>query len=112
MVKILDLPPHLLDAQRGDVATIRALWTIQDRLALSPEEGQAIELKRDFANGPKRVTCNPALSLPTKAFDFTEAETARILMALETWPEYGVATDRRWLEPLLNALMHGAELSQ
>jgi len=41
----------LLGAQRGDVATIRALWALQDKLALTPEEEKAIELRREFAAG-------------------------------------------------------------
>jgi len=37
----------LLGAQRADVGSIRAIWAIQDRLALSADEEKAIELKRD-----------------------------------------------------------------
>ena len=35
----------LLGAQRGDVATIRALWALQDKLGLTPDEEKAIELQ-------------------------------------------------------------------
>jgi hypothetical protein len=41
----------LLGAQRGDVATIRTLWAIQDKLALSPEEEMVVDLKRELVGG-------------------------------------------------------------
>jgi hypothetical protein len=94
----------LLGAQRGDVATIRALWAVQDRLGLTQEEEKIIELKREFVAGQERVVWNPALSIPAEEFDFTEAELARIRAVLESWANYGVKADRRWLEPLLTAL--------
>jgi len=94
----------LLGAQRGDVATIRALWALQDKLALSAEEETAVEFKSEFAGGQERVAWNPQRSLPVRAFEFTDAEAARIRAALETWPAYGAAADRRWLEPLLRMI--------
>jgi hypothetical protein len=94
----------LLGAQRGDVATIRALWALQDKLALDADEETAIDLKREIVNGQERVAWNPLRSLPLKDLEFIDAETARIRVALETWPAYGVAADRRWLEPLLHAI--------
>lgn len=91
----------LLGAQRGDVSTIRALWAIQDRLALTPEEEKVLELKREFGGEYERVVWNPALSPPSKIFDFSDSEFARMRAALEVWSGYGVAADRRWLEPIL-----------
>lgn len=94
----------LLGAQRGDVATIRALWALQDKLALTPEEEKAIELKRELVAGQERVVWNPALAIPPKQLDFTDTELARVRSAVETWASYGVTADRRWLEPLLACL--------
>ncbi|MGQ9636033.1 MAG: hypothetical protein ACUVXB_17555 [Bryobacteraceae bacterium] len=94
----------LLGAQRGDVAAIRAIWAIQDKLALTSDEEKAIELKREFVAGHERVAWNPARSLPPKEFDFADARIARIRSALETWNAYGASADRGWLEPLLEAL--------
>jgi hypothetical protein len=94
----------LLGAQRGDVATIRALWALQDKIGLTPEEEKAIELKRDLVAGHERFTWNPALSIPPKEFDFTDAELAQFRSAVESWFGYGVAADRHWLEPLLGLL--------
>ena len=91
----------LLGAQRGDVATIRSLWVLQDRLALTPDEEEALELKCEFAGGHERVLWNPALSIPPKSFAFSDSEIARLRVALEGWDGYGVAADRLWLEPLL-----------
>ncbi|HOL73902.1 MAG TPA: hypothetical protein PKW45_20825, partial [Bryobacteraceae bacterium] len=53
----------LLGAQRGDLATIRALWALQDKLALTPEEETAIELKREFVARHERVAWDPALTI-------------------------------------------------
>ena len=94
----------LLGAQRADVGSIRAIWAVQDKLALDADEERAIDLKREIVNGQARTVWNPALSLPAKALDFTEAQTARIRTAVEAWSGYAVAADRRWLEPLLHAI--------
>lgn len=94
----------LLGAQRADVGSIRAIWAIQDRLALSADEEKAIDLKREVVGGQERVVWNPALSIPAKEFEFTEAEVARIRAALQTWDSYGAAADRQWLQPLLELL--------
>lgn len=45
----------LLGAQRGDVATVRVIWAIQDKIALTPDEEKAIELKRELVAGQERV---------------------------------------------------------
>jgi hypothetical protein len=94
-------------AQRGDVAAIRALQAIQDRLALSREQEKASELKCEFVGGQERVVWNPERSLPAKAVDVTDSDASRIRPALESWPGFGVETDRRRLGLLLNAFMRG-----
>ncbi len=95
----------LLGAQRADVGSIRAIWAVQDKLALDVGEEKAIELKRELVSGQERTVWNPSLSVSAREFEFTEAETARIKAAIETWDGYGVAVDRRWLEPLVEALL-------
>lgn len=76
------------------------------KLALSPEEEEkTIELKREVAAGQQRTVWNTLLSIPVKEFDSTETEIARIRPAIEMWDRYGVAADRRGLEPLLHALL-------
>jgi hypothetical protein len=92
----------LLGAQRADVGSIRAIWSVQDRLALDADEEKAIELKREIVAGQERVVWNPALSIPAKEYEFSDPEVTRIRAALQTWNSYGVAADRRWLEPLLD----------
>ena len=89
----------LLGAQRADVGSIRAIWAVQDKLALDADEEKAIELKREVVAGQERTVWNPALTLPSKEFSFTDAEGVRIKAAIETWDAYGAAVDRRWLEP-------------
>jgi hypothetical protein len=95
----------LLGAQRVDVGSIRAIWAVQDRLALDDEEENAIELKRQLVGGQERTVWNPSLSIPAKEFEVTDVEVARIKAAIKTWDHYGAAADRRWLEPLLNTLL-------
>ncbi len=94
----------LLGAQRADVGSIRAIWAVQDRIALDADEEKTVEVKREMAAGQERVVWNPALSLPAKDFEFTDPEVARIKAAIETWDSYGANADRRWLQPLVEAL--------
>ncbi len=94
----------LLGAQRADVGFIRAIWAIQDRIALDADEEKAVELKREMVAGQERTVWNPSLSLAAREFEFSGAEIARIKAALETWSAYSASADRRWLEPLLNGI--------
>jgi hypothetical protein len=85
----------LLGAQRGDVATVRALRALQDKLALSPEEESAVELKREFAGSQERAVWNPLRSLPSRDLEFSGAEASGLRAALEpglptAWPPTGV----------------------
>ena len=75
----------LLGAQRADVGSIRAIWAVQDRIALDADEEKAIELKREMVSGQERAVWNPALSIPPREFEFTDTEVARIKAAIETW---------------------------
>jgi len=93
----------LLGAQRADVGSIRAIWAVQDKLALDANEEKAIELKRECVGGQERTLWNPSLSIPAKDFEFTDAEVGRIKTAIETWNLYGAAADRHWLQPLVAA---------
>jgi hypothetical protein len=94
----------LLGVQRADVGSIRAIWAVQDKLALDADEEKAIEVKREVVAGQERVLWNPSLSISAKEFAFTDVEIARIKAAIETGGNYGAAPDRRWLEPLIDAL--------
>jgi len=101
----------LLGAQRADVGSIRAIWAIQDRIALDANEEKAVEIKRELVNGQERVVWNPTVSVPVKEFEFSDSEVARIKAAIQTWDSYGVNADRRWLQPLVEALF-SAEASK
>ena len=94
----------LMGAQRADVGSIRAIWALQDRLALDADEEKAVELKREMVAGQERVVWNPALSLAAKEFEFSDPEVARIRAAIQTWDSYGANADRRWLQPLVETL--------
>ena len=94
----------LMGAQRADVGSIRAIWNVQDRIALDADEETAVELRREMVAGQERVVWNPALSVPAKDFEFTDPEVARIKAAIQTWDSYGANADRRWLEPILVSL--------
>ncbi len=94
----------LLGAQRADVGSIRAIWAVQDRIALHADEEKAIDLKREMAAGQERTVWNPSLAIEPREFEFADAEIARIKAALDTWSAYSAAADRRWLEPLLNGI--------
>ncbi len=94
----------LLGAQRADVGSIRAIWAIQDRIALDADEEKAVELKREMVAGQERAVWNPALSIPAKEFQFTDSEVVRLKAAIQMWDSYGANADRRWLQPLVEAL--------
>jgi hypothetical protein len=98
----------LLGAQRADVGSIRAIWAIQDRIALDADEEKAVELKREMVAGQERVVWNPALTLPAREFEFSDPEVARIKATIETWDSFGANADRRWLEPLVNLMFAAA----
>ena len=101
----------LLGAQRADVGSIRAIWSIQDRIALDTDEEKTVEVKREMVAGQERVVWNPALSIPAKEFEFSDPEVARLKAAIQTWDSYGVNADRRWLQPLVEMLF-SAEAQQ
>jgi len=94
----------LLGAQRVDVGAIRAIWSIQDRIALDRIEETSIELAREVVNGQERAVWNNEKALAPRSFEFSEYEIARIKAAIQNWDSYSAAIDRRWLEPLVTAL--------
>ena len=94
----------LLGAQRADVGSIRAIWAMQDKIALDADEEKALELKREMAGGQERVVWNADRSLPAKPFEFSDPEVARLKAAVQTWDSYGANADRRWLQPIIEAL--------
>ena len=57
----------LLGAQRADVGSIRAIWAVQDRIALDVDEEKAIELKRETVAGQERVVWNPTSAFRPKS---------------------------------------------
>ena len=67
-------------------------------------EEKALELKREMVAGQERVVWNPTLSIPAKDFEFTDPEVARLKAAIQLWDSYGVAAERRWLQPLVEIL--------
>ena len=94
----------LLGAQRAGVGSIRAIWNIQDRIALDQDDEKAIELKRETTGAQERVVWNSDLSLPAKECEFSDLEAARIRSTLQTWESCGAGGDRRWLQPLVDVL--------
>ena len=101
----------LLGAQRVDLGSIRAIWAIQDRIALDAEEEKTLELKREIVAGQEHVVWNTTLSIPAREFELNDTEIARVKAALQAWDAYAVGANRTWLEPLLRAIFP-AELSQ
>ena len=73
----------LLGAQRGDVATIRAVWALQDKVALTADEETAIGLQQSVVGGQERVIWNPAAPLQPREFEFSDMDLARLKAAVE-----------------------------
>ena len=80
---------------------------MQDKIALGADEEGALELKRELLNGEERTVWNPSRSIPSKGFELTDTEVARIRVAIEAWDHYGAGADRWWLELLIDALYPG-----
>jgi hypothetical protein len=95
----------LLGAQRADVGSIRAIWAVQDKIALGAEEETTLELKREIVSGRERLVWNADLGLPARSFEFSDLEAARIRGAIQTWESYAAGADRRWLQPLVDTLL-------
>lgn len=53
----------LLGAQRSDVGSIRAIWAIQDRIALDADDEKAVEVKREMVAGQERFGTHLARTL-------------------------------------------------
>ena len=70
------------------------------KLALDADEERDLELKRETTGGQERMAWNADLSLPSKEFEFSDSEAARIRGAIQTWESYVAGSDRRWLQPL------------
>jgi hypothetical protein len=94
----------LLGAQRADVGSIRAIWALQDKIALDAEEETTLGVKREITNGTERVVWNPTISISVREFELTDTEASRLRAAITTWDSYATGADRRWLEPLLDTL--------
>jgi biopolymer transport protein ExbB/TolQ len=94
----------LLGVQRATVAEMRTFWRLQDLLALSDAEKEAIDYRVVVENNLEQFQWNRAKSLPAKQYEVSEAEAARIRRCLEEWPQFFTAVDRQWLEPLLEQL--------
>jgi hypothetical protein len=98
----------LMGTQRGNVAEIRMLWNIQDRLDLSAEEREKIEYRVATQNGIEQPSWNPEKGLPPRDFEVSEAEAQRLRKVVEEWPHFLTAVDRKWILPLLDQLPEAA----
>ena len=100
----------LLGAQRADVGSIRAIWAVQDKIALDAEEEKTLELKRELVGGQELLTWNPQRHLPSREFDFTLTQINWIQNAIEGWSQYGASVDRSWLEPIVVIVFNRADV--
>jgi hypothetical protein len=81
---------------------------VQDKIALDADEAKALGVRREVTNGLERVVWNPALSISAREFELGDAEVSRLKAAIATWDSYAAGGDRRWLEPLVDALFSAA----
>ncbi|MCL4488926.1 MAG: hypothetical protein M1570_12450 [Chloroflexi bacterium] len=86
------------------MGSIRAIWALQDKIALDAQEEKTLGVKREITNGMERVVWNPTISISVREFELTDTEVSRLRAALTTWDSYATGADRRWLEPLLDTL--------
>ena len=94
----------LLGAQRADVGSIRAIWAVQDKIALAAEEANTLGHARSYEwAGARRLESRALDSSPRVRID--RRGGIRLKAALATWDSYAAGGDRHWLEPLLDALL-------
>lgn len=93
----------VIGQQRGPVDDIRLCWRIQDKIALSDAEKNAIGYTLTTNNGNTGIFWDTRLVKPA-AYDFTGEELARVTKAVKEWQPGYLANDRQWLEPLLAQL--------
>lgn len=82
------------------IAEMRAAWGLLDRLELSPEEKQAIELQ---VNG-QSFHWKPEGAAAAREFELSEAEAGEIRRAIEAHPQWIAGVARNWLRPLLDEI--------
>jgi len=95
----------LMGAQRASVDELRMFWRLQDEIALTPEEKDAIGYKTIQANGQVQVQWDVGKNLPVQDYEFKEEEFQRLGKMVREWqPGFLIGADRVWIEPLLAQL--------
>lgn len=87
-----------------NVGETRAVWKLQDKLALTDEEKQAIGYFVQANNGNEVHGWDMSKTQPLKEYDLADSDIARIQRAVLQFPRHRVAQARPWLEPLLTQL--------
>ena len=92
----------LMGQQRCNVDEVRAFWRLQDELKLTKEEEKAINYTvAPSRNGdPPQATWSLTNQAATE-FDFPEEDYQRVRRVIKEWQPGFLASDRLWLEPLL-----------
>jgi hypothetical protein len=86
-----------------NVAGLRAIWKLQDKISLTSEEEKSIGLTRRAVNGQEIMEWRPTYTSGAAPYEFTDSEAALLKGMLEARPP-NPAT-RVWLEPILDALV-------
>jgi hypothetical protein len=94
----------LMGTVRGNVAEVRMLSKLCERLELDDKEKEAIGYRTATQNGVEMPSWNWDLSLPEREFEVTDAEAHKLRKIIDEWPHFLTATDRKWLFPLLDQL--------
>lgn len=67
------------------MGSTRAIWAVQDKIALDADEENAIKLKREIVSGRERVVWTADLPTAAKEVEVPDAVVARIKAAIRPW---------------------------
>lgn len=99
----------LLGLLECNVGETRAVWKLQDHLALTGEEKQTIGYFVQSNNGNQIHGWDLNKTLPAQHYDLADSDVTRIQLAIRQFPRHRVSLARPWLEPLLAQLPAAAE---
>ena len=92
----------LMGGQRGSVDDVRFFWKLQDRIALSEEEKKEVNFRFENVSGNQVAMWDVTpIAFRTKEFEFSNDEIERIRKMINEWQPGFSASDRMWLESLI-----------
>jgi len=94
----------LLGLLECNVGETRAVWKLQDHLALNEAEQRDVGYFVETQNGNEFQGWDRTKSLPPRSYDLADGDLRRIQLAIRQFPRHRAGIARCWLEPLLEQM--------